>query len=162
MIDMLVALYDLPEEDKSLLAALQEEGILIRHAKAYELHQLVEWIGHYFSAKWQSEATIALSAMPPSCFIATHKGSIVGFACYDTTARGFFGPTGVSPHYRGKGIGKALLIKALYALKQKGYVYGIIGGVGPQDFYKKTCHAQPIKTTSAGIYEDILPEKSYS
>ena len=52
---------------------------------------------------------------------------IVGFACYDATCMNFFGPTGVKESERGKGVGKALLLAALHAMKEQGYAYAIIG-----------------------------------
>ena len=33
----------------------------------------------------------------PKCFIATENGKLIGFACYDATAKGFFGPIGIDP-----------------------------------------------------------------
>ncbi|WP_230977608.1 hypothetical protein [Treponema vincentii] len=38
---------------------------------------------------------------------------------------------------QGKGIGKALLLASLHALRNEGYAYAIIGGVGPEVFYQK-------------------------
>lgn len=49
----------------------------------------------------------------------------------------FFGPTKVLESYQGKGIGKALLLRSLHALKDEGYIYAIIGGIGPARFYEK-------------------------
>ena len=39
-----------------------------------------------------------------------------------------------------------------------GYAYGVIGGVGPADFYARAVGAMPIEGSSPGIYMDILPE----
>ena len=52
-------------------------------------------------------------------------------------AQGFFGPTGVEQTERGNGIGKALLMESLWGLRELGYVYGIIGGAGPVEFYQR-------------------------
>ena len=46
------------------------------------------------------------------------------------TAKAFFGPTGVDETYRGKGIGKALLLVCLHDMYAQGYAYGIIGDAG--------------------------------
>ena len=56
------------------------------------------------------------------------------------------------------GVGKVLLVSALNALREMGHAYGIIGGVGPADFYARTVGAMPIEGSSPGIYVDILPE----
>ena len=80
----------------------------------------------------------------------------------ESTARGVFGPTGVMKSARGQGIGLALLLRAMEDLRDRGYVYGIIGGAGPKEFYEKAVGAIPIanslvkKTGETGIYQDML------
>ncbi len=157
MIDMLVRLYDLPESG-DLYRKVDEQGITLRRARAFEKHTVAEFARTHFSAKWVSEVEVALSRQPVACFIATKDKTILGFACYDTTMRGFFGPTGVSEAARGTGIGKALLFKSLEALRETGYAYAFIGGVGPREFYEKACGAIEIPGSDPGIYGDILPE----
>ena len=51
-----------------------------------------------------------------------------------------------------------LLVSALKGLRELGYAYGVIGGVGPADFYARAVGAMPIEGSSPGIYMDILPE----
>ncbi len=55
------------------------------------------------------------------CFIATENGKLVGFACYDSSSKGFFGPIGVDPQRRGENIGQALLVRTLTAMREYGY-----------------------------------------
>ena len=57
---------------------------------------------------------------------------------------------------RGRGIGKALLIAALWGLRELGYVYGIIGAAGPVEFYKEAVGAIVIPDSEPGIYTDLL------
>ena len=135
-----------------------EQGVVLRRPGAYEKHLVADWAGAHFSAKWKSEVEVAFSRQPVSCFIATRERKLLGFACYDTSARGFFGPTGVAEAARGTGIGKALLLKALEALREGGHAYGFIGGVGPREFYEKTVGAVEIPGSDPGIYADLLPE----
>lgn len=157
MMDMLVRLYDLPGIEEEL-RKLGKEGILIRRPGAYERHLVADWVGRNFSPKWVSEAKTAFSRQPVSCYIATREKEILGFACYDVTARGFLGPMGVAEESRKSGVGKVLLVSALNALREMGHAYGIIGGVGPVEFYARTVGAMPIEGSSPGIYVDILPE----
>ncbi len=155
MPDMLVKLYELPD----LAPALERTtaaGIIIRRGLAPEKHIVVEWVREYFGDKWASETDIAFARQPVSCFIAAQKGQMLGFACYDTTARGFFGPTGVSEETRGKGVGKALLLTCLHDMVAQGYGYGIIGGAGPVDFYAGACNATPIEGSWPGVYRGLL------
>ncbi|GAA4585736.1 GNAT family N-acetyltransferase [Actinoplanes octamycinicus] len=157
MIDMLVNLYELPDSSE-LYQRLEEQGIILRRANAYERHIVADWFGAHFSPKWVSEVKVAFSRQPITCFIATREKEVLGFACIETTAKGFYGPTGVGEDARGTGIGKALLFRSMEALKDNGYVYGVIGGVGPREFYQKTIGAIEIPNSDPGIYRDILPD----
>ena len=158
MSDMLVKLYDLPEVE-SLIKRLKDRGIVIRTAMPYEKHDVVEWVRGSFGRRWASECDVAFSNHPVSCFIATEAGKIIGFACYDSTCKDFFGPTGIAEMKRGLGIGKALFLSCLHAMAANGYAYAIIGGAGPSDFYAKTVGATTIEGSSPGIYRDQLTEK---
>ncbi len=156
MIDMLVRLYALPDSTP-LAQKVEDAGITVRRARAFEKHTVAEFAASHFSRKWASEVEVACTRQPVSCFIATRGKHILGFACYDTTMRGFFGPTGVMQEARGLGLGKLLLLRSLEALRESGHAYGIIGGVGPREFYEKTCGAIEIPGSDPGVYRDILP-----
>ena len=108
---MIVNLYELANS-ATLYQKLDDQGIILRRANAYERHLVVQWVGEHFSPKWVSEVKVAFSRQPVACFIATRDKKILGFACVETTAKGFYGPTGVSEQARGTGIGKALLFRA--------------------------------------------------
>lgn len=154
---MLVRLYDLPDATPQR-DALAQKGILIRRANPYERHIVADWVEREFSPKWVSETKVAFARQPVSCLIATKDKAILGFACYDVTARGFAGPMGVSSASRESGIGKTLLLAALGELAGQGYAYAVIGGVGPREFYEKTVGAMPIEGSTPGIYRDLLPD----
>lgn len=83
-------------------------------------------------------------------------GEMLGFACYDATAKGFFGPTGVSKDARKQGIGKALLYACLNAMREEGYGYAIIGWAGPVAYYQKTCNATIIENSLPSVYRGML------
>ncbi len=156
MIDMLVRLYDLPDTGP-VYQKISDQEITLRRARAFELHTIAEFAETNFSEKWASEVRVACTRQPISCWIATRDQKILGFSCYDTTYRGYFGPTGVIEDARGTGLGKALLFKALESLLELGYAYGIIGGVGPREFYEKNCNAVVIPGSDPGVYTDLLP-----
>jgi len=156
MIDMLVKLYELPDSSAPARTA-EEAGITVRRARAFEKHTVAEFARSRFSEKWASEVEVAITRQPVTCFIATREKRILGFACYDTTMRGFFGPTGVIEEARGLGLGKLLLLRSLEALREAGHAYGIIGGVGPREFYEKACGAIEIPGSDPGVYRDLLP-----
>jgi GNAT superfamily N-acetyltransferase len=155
MTDMLVRLYALPPLEPEL-AAMAAHGITIRRAIPPEKHVVLGWVGQHFSPNWASECDVAFSHQPPGIWLATQGPDLVGFACYDAVALGFFGPTGVAESMRGKGAGRALLLAALHAMRDTGYGYGIIGGVGPADFYAKAAGATIIEDSTPGIYAGML------
>ena len=100
-----------------------------------------------------------MTQMPCTAFIATKGQELLGFACYDTSAKGFFGPTGVHETARGQGIGEALLIVTLKAMREAGYAYAVIGDPGPVDFYKKRLDVLEIPKSKPGHYAGMLRPK---
>jgi len=153
--DMLVRLYDLPDSRKAS-NRLAAAGVSIRRALPPEKHKVLQWVRSTFSDAWASEADVAFARQPVACFVAIEGRSLLGFACHDATCANFFGPTGVDPAARKKGIGAALLFACLEDMRQQGFGYAIIGGVGPAAFYTKTVGAIPIEGSEPGIYRGLL------
>lgn len=121
------------------------EGIALKRALPADKSRILAFVRLHFNKNWVNEAEYALNREPPACFLATENGSLVGFACYDASAKGFFGPTGVAKTQRGRGVGAALLFRTLEAMREYGYGYAVIGWVGETaDFYRKTVGAQYI------------------
>lgn len=139
MTDMLVNLYRLPEDQLA-----NNEDYSIRKVLPPEKSEVVTWVREHFSDGWANECDIACSISPSKCFIAVKNGEILGFACYDTTFRSFFGPTGVRRSARGQGIGFQLLLYSLLEMKHMGYAYAIIGDAGPVKLYEKAVGAVKI------------------
>ena len=152
---MLVRLYDIPEA-ASRVRALNEAGIELRRALAPERHIVVSWVRQHFSEGWASECEVSFSRLPVSCFRAQRGQDVLGFACYDATAKAFFGPTGVLERERKQGIGTALLLVTLHAMAAEGYAYAIIGWAGPADFYARAVGAVPIAGSAPGIFDKML------
>ena len=99
---------------------------------------------------------MAFANHPPSCLVAVEGQDILGFACYDATARGLFGPTGVTEASRGRGIGAALLMASLHAMREQGYAYAVIGAAGPIDFYRRQVGGMVIPDSWPGLYRGLL------
>src|SRR5438093_3879969 len=106
MADMLVKLYTLPEI-APLVAQLKAEGIEVRQAAPSEKRIVADWVRGHFSERWAAECEAAIEQRPVCCYIAVERGptqatndspyslpaeKLVGFACFDVTARGMFGP----------------------------------------------------------------------
>jgi predicted N-acetyltransferase YhbS len=156
---MLVQLLKLPPLAPEI-DRMRELGIVIRRAHPFELTPLRQFAERHFSVQWADEVSVGLANRPSTVFVAIEEGRIVGFGAYEATRRCFFGPTGVAPEARGRGIGAALLLACLHGLLEMGYAYGIIGGAGPTGFYERVVGAQAIPDSVPGIYADPLKRDS--
>ena len=151
MPDLLVNLLKLPS-----LGRLPDEGINIRRAQPFEVTVVRRFIEENFSSAWADEVSVGFANKPVSVVIATRGGRVIGFAAYECTRKAFFGPTGVIEVERGHGVGTALLIASLWGLRELGYVYAVIGGAGPIEFYQQSVGAFVIPDSVPGIYTDLL------
>jgi len=135
--DMLVNLNRLP-------ALAVPEGVRVVRALPPDRQKILDFVARNFP-HWVDECAMALNFQPNACFIAVREGRLAGFACYDATAKGFFGPIGVEEGERGSGVGKALLLHCLHAMAWDGYGYAAIGWCGgAKEFYAKCVGAVPI------------------
>ena len=155
MPDLLVNLLKLPPLEPAM-SVVETSGILIRRAQPFELTNVRAFIENNFSVAWADEISVGFANKPVSVYIAIAQREIVGFAGYECTRRSFFGPTGVIENMHGQGLGKALLLACLSGLRELGYVYAIIGGAGPVEFYEKTVGATVIPDSEPGIYVNLL------
>ena len=151
MADLLVNLLNIPTLDGDA-----EQGFHVRRAQPFEITPVRHFIEENFSVAWADEISVGFANKPISIYVATRGGRVIGFAGYECTRKAFFGPTGVDETKRGQGIGKALLIASLWGLRELGYVYGIIGGAGPIEFYQEAVGAIVIPDSEPGIYADLL------
>lgn len=155
MTDLLVKLYDLPDPE-ARLAELNENNIVVRRAMANEKNLVVGWVQKLFGEGWAAECDVAFCRQPAACMIAGFENRIAGFACHDSTCLNFFGPIGIDPAFRHKGIGQTLLLATLNAMAHAGYAYAIIGGAGPMAFFEKCVGAFPIPGSTPGIYRPAI------
>jgi len=150
--DMIVNLTKLPDMKEN-------RRLKIKRAFVGDKAAILAFVEANFQKSWVYEVEHALMAEVSKCFIATENGEIIGFVCYDSSAKGFFGPIGVLEERRKENIGQALLIRTLNAMKEYGYGYAIIGWVSEaEQFYKKTVGAEYIKGGSPenSIYSNLV------
>lgn len=150
--DMVVGLYNLP-------TAEADTSIKIKRAFVGDKEAILAFVQENFQKSWVYEVEHSLMQEVSKCFIATENGKVVGFACYDASAKGFFGPIGVDPKQRKKDIGKALLIRTLNAMREYGYGYAIIGWVSEAEgFYRRTVGAEYIKggNPENSVYSNLV------
>ena len=154
---MLVNLLKLPPL-QPLIDEVKAAGVTVRRAQPFELNLVRHFIEQNFSVAWADEVTVGFANKPVTIYIATRAAQVIGFAGYECTRKAFFGPTGVAESERGRGVGKALLMAALWGLRELGYVYGIIGHAGPVEFYQEAAGAIVIPDSDPGIYTDLLKQ----
>lgn len=156
MTDFLVRLYSLPDP-APYYKRVQDEGIVLHRPLTADKKRVVDFVRTNFPDNWAEECESIFGRAPIPCYIARKSSRIIGFACYDAVCMNFFGPTGVDPEFRGKGIGAALLLRCLYDMKTEGFGYAIIGwGDGGMEFYQKIVGATVIEGSAPGIYKDLL------
>jgi len=156
--DMLVKLWELPPLEPAIEDAAAR-GVIVRRALAPEKPLVLDWMRARFPA-WAAEVDVAFARLPVACFVAVRGEALLGFACHDAIAPDFFGPTAVLESSRGQGIGRALALAAMHALKSQGYAYAIVGGVGPAAFYEKAFGAVAIPGSAPGIYAGMMRKAS--
>ena len=157
MADMLVKLYPLPC-DPDLEPDLAEQGIVIKQALAPDMSKLIAFTKENGYPNWEDEIRVCFCNQPVSCYIAVKEKRIVGFGCYEATARGFFGPTLVAASVRRKGVGKALLLRCLESLRALGYGYAFIGWPAEDaiHFYQAATGGMMIPDEGHGVYSRMV------
>ena len=77
------------------------------------------------------------------CHVAVDdaSGAVLGFAAHSVNRAGWFGPTGVDPAARGRGVGGALLAACCRDLQIAEYRDCEIAWIGPIGFYAKAAGA---------------------
>ncbi len=157
MADMLVKLYNIPDSS-TLVEKPLEDGIRIKKALAPDRSRVIDFSKICAKDDYSDEVNAAFCNNPVTCYIATREKKIIGFACYEATAKNFFGPMAVLESERKKGIGKALLLRSLESMQELGYAYAVIGWPAKSavDFYKKCVGAVMIDESSSGVYKRMI------
>jgi predicted N-acetyltransferase YhbS len=157
MPDMLARLYAIPDAGP-YEARVAEAGYDVRRAEPWDRKAMGEF-AKQFGEHWPVEADRAYNHTPITAYVAVKGAEIVGFAVYECTRRGYFGPMGVLESLRGSGVGALLLIRCLESMREMGYGYAVIGGVGPVEFYEKVCSATVIPGSEIGVYRPLFERR---
>ena len=120
----------------------------VRQANPSDFGKLASFVNEEFSERWLRSIEYGFRTYKENLpiYIAEQEEGIVGFACYDVVRgrKDCFGPMGTAKQNRVKGVGRQLLHRCLYSMKQGGYEYAIIGQAGPVEFYEQCCNARLI------------------
>ena len=134
-----------------------QNDVRIVRALAPDRERILDFVRNKFGIGWAGECAVALSNQPISCFLAVIDGELVGFACYDATGKGYFGPIGVDPGHQVAGVGTDLFYACMEAMRHSGYGYAVIGGgEGARGFYEKVADAIVIPGSELGIYQRMI------
>jgi mycothiol synthase len=101
-----------------------EEGIKVQCVQPADLLSLPAFVVEHFDWDWYRKAGENLVALfgkgsdERGMWVASRGGEVVGYCQYN---RERFGPFGVAPALRGKGIGRVLLFDCLADMRAKGY-----------------------------------------
>ena len=122
---------------------LSKEGVIIKRADNSDREAVVKFLGQAFPS-WLGEVNETFKNNPISLYISIIDDKVVGFSAYDGNNRGigWFGPMGVLPVTRGKGIGAILCKLCLKDIALQGHKQSIIPWVGPVRFYSKVCNSR--------------------
>ena len=116
--------YCLPDDFEVRKQQLAEEGIYIGALSYDRIAQFVSPHNAFSSSNWSWEYRVRLSSNPdPSrARVAICGDQIIGGCIFGdpNSDEGRFGPFGMSPEYRGKGIGSVLFADCLGEMKARG------------------------------------------
>jgi len=141
-IDMEVDLKQVNLDTRATAARLATEGIVVRRAYGADIPATAAFALQTFSLGWQIEVEEARRFSPPPLNIAIYRDQVVGFAAYDVTGYGRFGPTGTRPDMRKRGIGSVLLKRCLQQMYDRGDLTTEIAWAGPVAFYAREVGAR--------------------
>lgn len=113
-----------PEAIQTAAARLQADGIEIRPAAPADIAPVLDFAHQHFSWDWHREATGVLTDLfvgdprVVGMLVATEDGEVIGYAQHRGER---FGPFGVRPDQRGRGIGRVLLAATLTEMLKKNF-----------------------------------------
>ena len=105
-------------------ARLRAEGVEVRPVTPVDIVPVLEFIPRQFTWDWHREASGVLGDLfagdprPVGMLVAVQDGAVLGYAEHRGER---FGPFGVDPALRSRGIGRVLLAATLTEMLKKGY-----------------------------------------
>jgi len=116
--------FRVPESIAQLAGRLASEGLDVRPAEPADIVPVLEFVRQHFSWDWYREAAEIFGDLfvgdprQVNLLVATQSGDVVGYAQHRAER---FGPFGVSPALRSRGIGRVLLARTLVEMLKRGY-----------------------------------------
>jgi mycothiol synthase len=116
--------FAIPSEIVATQARLRAEGVEVRPLVPSDIVPVLDFVRSHFSADWRREAADVLADLfsgdprQVSMLVAFRGGNVLGYAQHRAER---FGPFGVDPALRGRGIGRALLAATLMEMRKKNF-----------------------------------------
>lgn len=126
-----------------LVDGLRQERIDVRRLERGDEAAFAAYLAASWGAGWQYQGLQALRCgrEPIPGHLALAGDAVIGFAVYDVTRPGWFGPIGTAAERRGRSVGTALLHACLFDWQRQGRQRGEIAGIGPLYVYVTACDA---------------------
>jgi ribosomal protein S18 acetylase RimI-like enzyme len=121
--DMTAHLDGLDFDTRRAESRLRREGIVVKRTEYCERDDLARFLSSVFP-NWLSTVDRVPAEGPQCVHIARTSEKVIGFAA---SAGLGFGPIGVDPQCRMKGIGKVLLLRCLRDVRDRGHRTALIG-----------------------------------
>ncbi len=109
--------------------------VTTRRAEQSERMRVIEWVEKLFSTFWRVEADRAFDYEKPKIWIAEQGDRIIGFSVYSAFEPSWFGPIGVEPEVRTRGIGSLLLFNSLRDMREEGQRIAVVPWTSHLFFY---------------------------
>jgi mycothiol synthase len=116
--------HEVPEDVQELRRLRESEGYTFSLAGERDLYELIQFATHAFNPDWGRAIREGLlqGLQLSQILVARQNGQLIGFCLHGgyEGVRERFGPFGVDPGQRGKGIGKILLHECLRLMRAQG------------------------------------------
>jgi mycothiol synthase len=120
-----------------IVAEAKLEGATVRKAELSERERFTRWAAEMFSPFWGFEVSETFKFDPPKLWIGEQAGKILGFSVYGALEPHWFGPIGVDPDSRKRGLGSVLLFNSLASMREEGQRIAVIPWTEHLFFYSQ-------------------------
>lgn len=117
------------------IITLDKGDVTTRRAEQSDRMRVIEWVEKEFSIFWRVEADRAFNYEKPKIWIAEQGNRVIGFSVYSAFEPSWFGPIGVDPDVRTKGIGSVLLFNSLKDMREEGQRIAVVPWTNHLFFY---------------------------
>jgi GNAT superfamily N-acetyltransferase len=116
---------------------LIREGIVVRLATPEDRDRVRDWVLKNSGHNWSHETAKAIGPAGSGVWIAEDETGLVAYSVFGSLEHHWFGPIGVAPNLRKKGLGTLLLFKSLDSMRQLGVPRAVIPWTGHLFFYSQ-------------------------